>query len=150
MSLELERDVIVEAALPDGLAASTIENMIGPVLSAAGAAGRWTVVVVLTNDTHLQELHRDFMGIDEPTDVMTFPYDEPEAPVEQHGGDIVVSVERAKAQAPDFGLTPAQETIFLVSHGLLHLCGWDDASPEARGAMLDRQREILTSLGLLG
>lgn len=145
MSLQLEHEAVVETELPEGLDVSTIEDMIGSVLEAERADGAWTVVVLLTNDAHLQDLHRDYLGVDSPTDVMTFPYDEPGS----NGGDIVVSVERAAEQGPVFGLTPVEETIFLVAHGLLHLCGWDDSTMERREAMLNRQREILSGLGLI-
>ncbi len=81
------------------------------------------------------------MGLDTPTDVMTFPADGEAGGA--GGGDVVVSVERAADQAADFGQTPAEEIRFLVVHGLLHLCGWDDATTERRSRMLDRQAELL-------
>ena len=83
------------------------------------------------------------MGLDTPTAVMTFPSDGEEGGA--GGGDIVVSVERAAEQAVDFGQTPAEEIRFLVVHGLLHLCGWDDATTAQRTRMLERQSELLSA-----
>ncbi|MER3437103.1 MAG: rRNA maturation RNase YbeY, partial [Chloroflexota bacterium] len=74
----------------------------------------------LTTDEHLRELHHRFMGIDEETDVMTFPLDEDG----EHGGDIVISVDRAEEQAAETGHGLSDEIRFLAVHGLLHLCGW--------------------------
>jgi probable rRNA maturation factor len=107
-------------------------------------SGEWVVSIVLTDDAEMQQMHAEFMDIDEPTDVMTFPSDF--ATDEEHGGDIVISVERAAEQGSENGLTPEQEVTFLAVHGVLHLCGWDDHSDEARAAMLERQRVIIESL----
>lgn len=105
-------------------------------LDLEAAAGEWSVTLVFTSDEHLTRLHDDFMGIPEPTDIMTFPDDD--AP----GGDIVISVHQAERQRNDDGWPLAQELRFLVVHGVLHLTGWDDATTSQRAAMLDRQRAI--------
>jgi rRNA maturation RNase YbeY len=97
----------------------------------------WVVSVVLTHDEHLTRLHEEFMGIAEPTDIITFPDDD------QPGGDIVISVDQADRQRHDEAWSLAQELRFLVLHGALHLAGWDDATDDQRAAMLDRQRAIL-------
>jgi len=109
------------------------------VLRQEGQRGEWTVNMVLTTDVHLRELHRQFMGIDEETDVMTFPLDEDG----QRGGDIVISVDRAEEQAAEAGHSLADEIRFLAPHGLLHLCGWDDLDDASRAAMLARQADLL-------
>jgi probable rRNA maturation factor len=112
------------------------------VLESESVSGHWSIVVVLTSDEHLRQLHKQFMGIDEETDVMTFPYD-PDTDNSNQGGDIVISVDRAIENAVAYDLSPAQEVAFLAVHGTLHLCGWDDASPQDRGRMLNRQRSII-------
>ena len=99
------------------------------------------VTVVLTNDAQLRAQHHRFMGIDSETDVMTFPLGDDGG--DAQGGDIVVSVERAAAQADDYGLSVAEEVRFLVVHGLLHLCGWNDHEEEERARMWDEQRRLL-------
>ncbi|MCA9860672.1 MAG: rRNA maturation RNase YbeY [Thermomicrobiales bacterium] len=101
------------------------------------ATGEWSISIVLTSDEHLTQLHAEFMGIAEPTDIMTFPHgDEP-------GGEIVISVAQASRQKGDEGWDLEDELRFLVLHGVLHLTGWDDATVEMRAAMLDRQRGLL-------
>ncbi len=100
------------------------------------------MTLALVDDLRLRCLHREFMAVDEPTDVMTFPSD-PESGTA--GGDIAVSVERAAVQGPDYGHSAAAEVEFLLVHGLLHLCGWDDAADGDRERMLDRQAELLAA-----
>jgi probable rRNA maturation factor len=97
----------------------------------------WTVTLVFTDDEHLTRLHDKFMGIPEPTDIITFPDDE------QLGGDVVISVEQADRQRIDDRWSLDDELRFLVVHGALHLAGWDDQTPELRSAMLERQRAII-------
>ena len=142
--LILDLDVVVEAPPPPDLDLEDLRNLVDFALRREGATGTWSVAVVLTDDARLRALHRDFMGLDAPTDVMTFPLDgtDPGAEATQ-GGDVVVSVERAAEQAVEFGQAPAAEVRFLVVHGLLHLCGWDDTTDADRSRMLSRQAELL-------
>lgn len=142
----LDLDVVVEGALPLGFDLADLDRLVRFVLAAEGSRGRWTLAVVLTDDERLQILHRDFMGLDTPTDVMTFPLADAAAPPDAgRGGDIVVSLERAAAQAADFGQTTAEEIRFLVVHGLLHLCGWEDATDGDRTRMLERQAALIAA-----
>lgn len=145
---ELDLDVMVESALPSGVDPVALDRLIRFVLAAEGSRGRWTVAVVLAGDERLQTLHRDFMGLDSPTDVITFPLgDEAGSADADRGGDIAVSVERAASQAGAFGQTAGEEVLFLVVHGLLHLCGWVDASDTDRDRMLERQSELIARFG---
>ncbi len=108
-------------------------------LEQEGMEGNWEVAIVLTSDAHLTDLHAEFMNIAEPTDIMTFPSDE------NPGGDIVISVEQAERQRHDDGWDLHAELRFLVTHGALHLAGWNDASDQERENMLARQREFIAS-----
>lgn len=119
-----------------------LERLAEFVLRSEDQGGGWEVALVLTTDPHLRELHRDYMGIDTETDVMTFPteYTPDDA---MRGGDIVVSVERAREQAPLYDHSLEQEIEFLAVHGLLHLSGWDDVEPDDRAKMLGRQTELI-------
>ena len=80
------------------------------------------------------------MGIDTPTDIMTFPADESAG--EHQGGELAISVDHARTQAVAWGHSPGEEIAFLVVHGLLHLLGWRDDTDEQRQRMLDRQHEL--------
>jgi probable rRNA maturation factor len=105
--------------------------------------------IVLTDDMRLQELNRDYLGIDAPTDVLSFPASEtdPETGA-RYLGDILISVPRAQSQAEAAGHALESEVQLLVVHGVLHLLGHDHAKPEEKRRMWKAQAEILESLGL--
>ncbi len=134
-----ELALIREADAADLGDQAELRSLVRSILVSEGATGDWEVAVALVSDDELRTLHQRFMGIDEPTDVMTFPYGEG-----MPGGDIAISVDHARARAEEWEHTPAQEVEFLVAHGVLHLLGWQDTSPEQRTAMLRRQEELLT------
>ncbi|MGI8405288.1 MAG: rRNA maturation RNase YbeY [Thermomicrobiales bacterium] len=140
------------AQRPDSITEEAIESLVEHILRYERAEGRWTVAFQFTTDDEMQRLHLEFMGLDSPTDILTFPYDandwgEAGTPVgsEEKGGDIVISVDRARDQAEEGNWTVADELLFLVCHGVLHLLAWDDTADEDRAKMLDRQRELLSA-----
>ena len=134
-------------AFPKASSESALASLARFALSHEGASGEWQVGVLMTSDADIQSMHREFMDLDSPTDIMTFPYDEndPFTPTELRtsGGDIVISVETAESNARDAGWDLGRELEFLLLHGLLHLLNWDDETPEQRVAMLGRQQVIL-------
>ena len=143
--LLLDVDVVVEAPVPSELSPDEMLRLVRHVLDREGAVGVWAVAVVLTDDDRLRALHRKFMGIDTETDVMTFPAaGAPGTTGPTRGGDIVVSIERVAVQGPAFGLSVADEVLFLVVHGMLHLLGWDDRADDDRAGMMQRQTDLLS------
>ncbi|HTP00629.1 MAG TPA: rRNA maturation RNase YbeY [Anaerolineales bacterium] len=105
--------------------------------------------IVLTDDARLRQLNREYLGIDAPTDVLSFPASETDP--ESGGsylGDILISVPRARQQAGAAGHPLASEVQLLVVHGVLHLLGHDHATSEERSRMWAAQSAILASLGL--
>ena len=105
--------------------------------------------IILTNDAKLHELNLNYLGVDAPTDVLSFPASEtdPETGV-SYIGDILISVPRAQSQAEAAGHPLESEVQLLVVHGVLHLLGHDHAEPEEKARMWKAQAEILESLGL--
>jgi len=99
---------------------------------------------ILTGDADLEDLNRQFRGIDAPTDVLAFPYD----PETAGGslGDVFVSLPRAEAQAAERGEPVVREVIRLFVHGILHLAGRDHETPESERAMLATQEEWVARL----
>jgi rRNA maturation RNase YbeY len=138
----LELDLIVAPGATTSLSEDRIAELSRFVLSDAGQSGNWLIAVVLATDDRLQQLHREYMGIDSPTDVMTFPSDPVEGESDA-GGDIVISVERAEEQGAEAGLSKDEEIEFLIVHGLLHLCGWDDQDENERARMLAYQSDLI-------
>ena len=107
------------------------------------------LTIVLTDDVQLRSLNRDYLDIDAPTDVLSFPSDQTDPDTgSRYLGDILVSIERAAAQSAAAGHTIEAEVQLLVVHGVLHLLGHDHAEPEEKARMWNAQAEILSSLGL--
>ncbi|HVF25150.1 MAG TPA: rRNA maturation RNase YbeY, partial [Anaerolineales bacterium] len=100
------------------------------------------LTIVLTNDARLQELNRDFLGIDAPTDVLSFPASEldPETGA-RYIGDILISITRAESQARAAGHSLESEAQLLVVHGVLHLLGHDHAEATEKARMWKAQAE---------
>ena len=86
--------------------------------------------VLLCDDTRIHRLNADYRGLDRPTDVLAFAMDEgqpmPLAPGQKPVlGDVVISVDTAARQAQSHGREIADEVVFLLAHGILHLLGYD-------------------------
>lgn len=109
---------------------------------------RVELCVLLVDDRRIARLHADWLGIPGPTDVITFG---PAAGGPSDGvlrGDIVASAETARRVARTIGWQPRQELAYYVIHGILHLVGHDDRTPEDRRAMRARERVLLAAAGL--
>ena len=123
------------------------------------------VNVILPDNQAIQEINREHRQIDAPTDVLSFPMVDYEAPsdfdhvedsVEDYFnpetgelmlGDIVISVDKVEEQAEKYGHSQTRELAFLVAHSMLHLCGYDHMEEEERLLMEARQNEILERRG---
>ncbi len=114
---------------------------------------RYELSLRLTDDQEVQNLNREFRSKDQPTDVLSFAaleVDCPQLPDEEPLGlgDIIISVETAARQAEIQGHSIEIELIWLASHGLLHLLGWDHPDEPSLMDMLDQQRDLLQAIGL--
>lgn len=110
------------------------------------------VVVIISDDAALADLNRRFLGISGPTDVLSFP-DDTRGPFSggtvgfpRYLGDIVISLERAQAQADAAGGTLQEELQLLTVHGVLHLLGYDHADEQGKEQMWNAQSDILRLL----
>jgi len=120
--------------------------------------GKAELSLLLVNDRAMRALNRDFRGVNGATDVLSFPLEAGgierirarmarAAPGEAALGDVVISVERARAQAARAGVKPAAELSLLLVHGILHLVGMDhEAGPRAAARMARAEREALAAL----
>ena len=108
----------------------------------------------LTNNEYIQTLNREDRGTDRPTDGLSVALNESEEPEVEDGpdvnvlGDLVISVERAKEQAADYGHSVKREIAFLTVHGMLHLLGYDHMEEEDRIEMEAEQRFVMEKLGI--
>ncbi len=107
------------------------------------------MTIVITYDEQLHSLNHQFLNIDAPTDVLSFPADFTDPDNEAHYmGDIIISFPRAEKQAAIGGHDVMAELQLLIVHGVLHLLGHDHAISSEKAAMWVAQREILHQLGL--
>ncbi len=112
------------------------------------------VSVTLTDNAYIHELNREYRHIDRPTDVLSFALNESEEPEIEDGpdinilGDLVISVERAREQAADYGHSVKREIAFLTVHGMLHLLGYDHMEEADREEMEAEQRFVMEKLGI--
>ena len=171
--LEAAAPLLRSPVLGRRLSRREIADAVGSAISSAGAPPHAAVDLVLADDALLAELNATHMGVRGPTDVLSFPLLPPGAypPHEggarpearggpafvlpprarTHLGEIVVSVERAVSQADegrggqagDRRWAPADELLLLVTHGALHLCGWDHADAVEQVAMRRLERALL-------
>jgi probable rRNA maturation factor len=105
------------------------------------------VTIVLTDDATLRRLNIDHRGLDQATDVLSFPMNEvdPDSGL-PYLGDVVISLEQADRQAAAEEHSLSAELTLLTVHGLLHLLGYDHASPADKQVMWQLQSKVLGSL----
>ena len=103
------------------------------------------ISLAVVDDQAIQQLNDRFLGHDRPTDVLSFLLDRQDDRLE---GEVIVSAETASACASRFGWSTDDELLLYVTHGLLHLVGYDDQTPRDRHRMRNRERHHLARLGL--
>ncbi len=155
MKVFFEEENIITESIRETMekAASRAAELEGlPVLSC-----QLSVTFVGLDEIH--ELNRDYRGVDSPTDVLSFPQyeaediafycEEPEeAPDELMLGDVVICKEKAEEQAREYGHSFERELIYLFTHSVLHLLGYDHEEAEDKAVMRKREEEIMDWLGI--
>ena len=111
------------------------------------------ISVTFTDNEGIRELNAAHRNIDRPTDVLSFPLFEKEDLADASDGDalgdIVISLERAREQANEYGHSYEREVAFLTVHSMLHLLGYDhEISEKDEKEMFEKQEEILKTIGL--
>jgi len=110
------------------------------------------VGIVLAGGAYVRELSRHYRGEDEDTDVLAFPMEEAEGRDPFTGtsdailGDVIISLPTASSQAGQYGHPLEVEVALLVTHGILHLLGYDDQNAAGEEGMWEKQREVLARL----
>jgi probable rRNA maturation factor len=106
-------------------------------------------VIIVDND-YIHRLNKEYRGIDRETDVISFALEEGETidePVKTLG-DIYISIDRVYSQAKEYGHSVKRELFFLVTHGFLHLLGYDHMKKEDEEVMFPLQEKILDNYGV--
>ena len=142
-------EVLIRPGFEADVEAGTVERIVHTVLGAEAVSLNASLSVVITGDDEIRALNSQFRGVDAPTDVLSFANNVPDpsfvdAPDEPpYLGDVIVSFPRAQAQAVEGGYAVAQEMRLLIVHGVLHLLGYDHATPDTEAQMWGRQDAIL-------
>lgn len=115
-----------------------------------GFEGSAEVSITFTDNVKIKELNAEYRNKDKVTDVLSFPiYDEDDIGGKVVLGDIVISLERAKEQAEEYGHSFEREVAFLCVHSMLHLLGYDHEESKAQESeMFAIQKKILCNMGI--
>ena len=125
-----------------------LERATQAALDFARAPADADLSLVLTDDDQLRALNMQFLGIDAPTDVLSFPAGEVNPETElPYLGDVIISYPRARLQAVEGGYPVEDELQLLAVHGVLHLLGRDHAEETEKVVMWAEQSAILAQLG---
>lgn len=157
----ISHTIVLESETEEFAHQPLLERVISAALAAEGVETPCEINVLITDDEGIHEINLEQRGVDCPTDVLSFPMFEL-SPGDKPGaedadpatglvplGDMVISLERAEAQAQEYGHTPERELAYLTVHSVLHLLGYDhvDEGP-MKAQMRQREEAVLEFLGI--
>ena len=135
-----------------------IKEVVSRVLEEEKVLPEVDVYITLTNNEEIHKINKEYRDVDRPTDVLSFPmYERDEIEglkndtddeIEKILGDIIVSIEKVREQAEEYGHSFERELAYLVTHGMLHLLGYDHMIEEEKAVMRKREEEILETLNI--
>ncbi|EUJ46283.1 rRNA maturation RNase YbeY [Listeria riparia] len=157
MVLELDMIDETEDLAPEAF--ELVENLLQFAAARLKIQNDSELTVTFVDNARIQEINRDYRDKDQPTDVISFALEEmgdgeveitwsEDMDVPRILGDIIISTERAKEQAKEYGHGFDREVGFLALHGLLHLLGYDHIEDEDEKEMFALQKEVLDAYGL--
>lgn len=135
------------------------EELMNTLRKAASACTKLDVEISLSfvSLEEIHQLNREYRGVDRPTDVLSFPmYDDlgelkemcSQGMKELPLGDVVICMDKIRQQAEEFGHSEERETVYLFTHSVLHLLGYDHMTDEDKKEMRAREEEIMAQLDL--
>ena len=114
--------------------------------------------IILTNPENIKRINKEYRNIDKETDVLSFPMFEKneldnkiknkDFEYEDVLGDIVISIERVKGQAEEYGHSFEREFSYMIVHGFYHLMGYDHIEEQDKVIMRPKEEKILDKLGI--
>ena len=148
----MEINVLIDEGLEGCVDVGWLEGVVERVLIAQSAGSNIELGLVIASQERVQELNRNYLGRDEPTDVLAFsaveeigaesfvmPPDEV-----SHLGEVIISYPQAVAQAEEHQHSIKKEVSILIIHGVLHILGYEHDKPELERQMRAREAEILS------
>lgn len=116
------------------------------------------ISITLTTPEHIHEINKQYRNVDKETDVLSFPMfekNELDAKIANQDfehedvlGDIVISIEKVKGQAIEYGHSFERELSYMIVHGFYHLMGYDHIKEEDKIVMRPKEENILNKLGI--
>ena len=135
-----------------------IKEVVSRVLEEEKVLPEVDVYITLTNNEEIHKINKEYRDVDRPTDVLSFPmYERDEIAglkndtddeIEKILGDIIVSIEKVREQAEEYGHSFERVLAYLVTHGMIHLLGYDHMIEEEKAVMRKREEEILETLNI--
>jgi len=150
----MEINVLIDEDLEGNLEASWLQSVAQQILVAQGVGADAELGLVIATQQRVQQLNRNYLGRDEPTDVLAFsareevgadlsPFVQPPDGV-LHLGEVIISYPQAVIQAEEHQHSIKKELAILIIHGVLHLLGYEHDKPELERQMRAREGEILS------
>ena len=151
----------LQQQIPEKALLAKVCRVLSHAAKTEGVPQFYTVTVGFTDDEGIRRFNRRFRGLDQSTDVLSFPLTAGRAEWEAEVfpalpgmerpslGDILISVEHCAAQAEEYGHGEERELCFLALHGFLHLLGYDHIAEEDRVVMEAAAEKYLTALGII-
>lgn len=152
----MEINVLIDEGVEANLDPSWMQSIARQVLAAQGAGAEVELSLVIATEERVKQLNRDYLGRDEPTDVLAFsareevgadlpPFVQPPDGV-LHLGEVIISYPQAAIQAKENQHPVKKELAILIIHGVLHLLGYEHDKPELEHQMRAREAEILSHI----
>jgi probable rRNA maturation factor len=149
----MEIDVLIDESLEANLNASWLQGIARQILVAEGAGAEVELGLVIATEERVKQLNRDYLGRDEPTDVLAFsarevgadlpPFVQPPDGV-LHLGEVIIAYPQAVIQAEEHRHSIKKELAILIIHGVLHLLGYEHDKPDLERQMRAREAELLS------
>lgn len=154
--MRLEIDFIDETSEIAAAAQQLVENVLQFAAQKENIQEGTELSVTFVDNRRIQEINREYRNKDAATDVISFAMEEMGegemkivgADIPRILGDIIISIERTKEQAIEYGHSFERELGFLALHGLLHLLGYDHMTESDEKVMFTKQKDILDAYGL--
>jgi probable rRNA maturation factor len=145
----------VEPAFENEVDPELLQRALALALASEGVTGPVEVSLVITDDAEVHALNRQYRGVDRPTDVLSFSQIEAAPEIEAFPGvaaaprplgDIIISGDRVREQAREYGHSHRRELAYLAVHGLLHLLGYDHETEAERQRMRQKEEAALVDV----
>jgi len=134
----MEIQIVVAKKYARRVSRQALRNAAQRALALERPDAELNLTIVIVGDRAMRAYNKRFHHVDAPTDVLSFPFETDE----NYLGDIIISYDTALANARQVGWRVRDELCLLVTHGILHLLGYDDTTPDARKLMWERQAEL--------